>query len=133
MSEALSSNDAAPRPRLCHLRKWPDFNGYGFNLHAERGKAGQFIGNVDPDSPAVAANLRPGDRIVQVGYVYMSAMTHVTKMPLISHSQQRGFVVVRAALTGKHDTLVRRAPGWQGAPDGQRAKKNSCYKMFILL
>ena len=28
-----------------------------------------------------------------------------------------------AALTGKHDTLVRRAPGWQGAPDGQQAKK----------
>ena len=24
-----------------------------------------------------------------------------------------------------------RAPGWQGAPDGQQAK-NSCYKMFIL-
>ena len=38
----------------------------------------------------------------------------------------------RAALTGKHDTLVRRAPGWQGAPDGQQAKKISCYKMFIL-
>ena len=32
-------------------------------------------------------------------------------------------VVNRAALTGKHDTLVRRAPGWQGAPDGQQAKK----------
>jgi len=28
----------------------------------------------------------------------------------------------KAALTGKHDTLVRRAPGWQGAPDGQQAK-----------
>ena len=28
----------------------------------------------------------------------------------------------RAALTGKHDTLVRRARGWQGAPDGQQAK-----------
>ena len=26
---------------------------------------------------------------------------------------------------------MRRAPGWQGAPDGQQAK-NSCYKMFIL-
>jgi len=24
--------------------------------------------------------------------------------------------LARAALTGKHDTLVRRAPGWQGAP-----------------
>ena len=31
-------------------------------------------------------------------------------------------LVVTAALTGKHDTLVRRAPGWQGAPDGQQAK-----------
>jgi len=40
--------------------------------------------------------------------------------------------VNRAALIGKHDTLVRRAPGWQGAPDGQQAKKISCYKMFIL-
>jgi len=29
----------------------------------------------------------------------------------------------RAALTGKHNTLVCRAPGWQGAPDGQQAKK----------
>jgi len=28
----------------------------------------------------------------------------------------------RAALTGKHDTLVRRAPGWQGAADSQQAK-----------
>ena len=32
----------------------------------------------------------------------------------------------RAALTGRHDTLVRRAPGW---PAG---KQISCYKMFIL-
>jgi len=31
--------------------------------------------------------------------------------------------ISRAALTGKHDTLLRRAPGWQGAPDGQQAKK----------
>jgi len=28
----------------------------------------------------------------------------------------------RAVLTGKHGTLVRRAPGWQGAPDDQQAK-----------
>jgi len=37
-----------------------------------------------------------------------------------------GFVhcvhVSRAVLTGKHITLVRRAPGWQGAPDDQQAK-----------
>jgi len=40
-------------------------------------------------------------------------------------------LLARAALTGKHDTLVRRAPGWQGAPTASR-QKNSCYKMFIL-
>jgi len=28
----------------------------------------------------------------------------------------------RAVLTGKHGTLERRAPGWQGAPDDQQAK-----------
>ena len=33
------------------------------------------------------------------------------------------WMTFRAALTGKHDTLVRKAPGWQGAPDGQQAKK----------
>ncbi len=30
--------DDAPRPRLCHVKKWADFQGYGFNLHAEKGK-----------------------------------------------------------------------------------------------
>jgi len=34
-----------------------------------------------------------------------------------------GSIGNRVALTGKHDTLVRRAPGWQEAPDGQQAKK----------
>ncbi|XP_048731308.2 Na(+)/H(+) exchange regulatory cofactor NHE-RF1-like [Ostrea edulis] len=54
------------KPRLCHLVKWPDFQGYGFNLHAERGKAGQFIGKVDDGSPAEAAGLKEGDRIVEI-------------------------------------------------------------------
>ena len=56
----------APRPRLCILRTWPNFQGYGFNLHAEKGKPGQFIGNVDSNSPAEAAGLRQGDRIIEV-------------------------------------------------------------------
>ena len=39
--------------------------------------------------------------------------------------------VHRAALTGKHDTLLRRPPGWQGAPDGQQAKKLVVTKPFF--
>ncbi|XP_013388193.1 protein TsetseEP isoform X12 [Lingula anatina] len=66
----------APQVRLCHLRKWSDFNGYGFNLHAEKGKAGQYIGKVDPDSPAEAARLKEGDRIVEVNGVNIGNENH---------------------------------------------------------
>jgi hypothetical protein len=31
----------APRPRLCHIVKRDDFNGYGFNLHAQKARPGQ--------------------------------------------------------------------------------------------
>lgn len=74
MSDSLPSD--APKPRLCHLRKWTDFNGYGFNLHAERGKAGQFIGTVDEQSPAVAAKLRSGDRIIEVNGTNIGSENH---------------------------------------------------------
>ena len=61
--------DNAPRPRLCHVTKWPDFDGYGFNLHAEKSRPGQFIGQVDELSPAEMSGLKEGDRIVEVSLV----------------------------------------------------------------
>lgn len=64
------------RARFCHIVKWDDFPGYGFNLHAERGKAGQFIGKVDSGSPAEAAGLREGDRIVEVNGVNIGNENH---------------------------------------------------------
>ena len=66
MNDKSSISVDVPAPRLCHIRKVPGFDGYGFNLHAERGKPGQFIGKVDEGSPAAAAGLRDGDRIVEV-------------------------------------------------------------------
>ncbi|KAB0400693.1 hypothetical protein E2I00_008319, partial [Balaenoptera physalus] len=51
------------RPRLCAMKKGP--NGYGFNLHSDKSKPGQFIRAVDPDSPAEASGLRAQDRIVE--------------------------------------------------------------------
>jgi len=35
---------------------------------------------------------------------------------------QHYYISDRAALTGKYDTLVRRTPGWQGAPTASRQK-----------
>lgn len=66
----------APAPRLCHLVKWSDFDGYGFNLHAEKSKTGQFVGKVDERSPAQAAGLREGDRIIEVNGVNIANENH---------------------------------------------------------
>lgn len=41
-------------------------HGYGFNLHNDKAKRGQFVRAVDPGSAAHDADLRPGDRLVQV-------------------------------------------------------------------
>ena len=71
-----SNNDATPKARLCHLKKWSHFQGYGFNLHAERSRLGQHIGKVDPNSPAESAGLREGDRIIEVNYVNISNENH---------------------------------------------------------
>ncbi|KAL7299889.1 hypothetical protein TKK_0007217 [Trichogramma kaykai] len=65
-----------PCARLCHIIKWEDFDGYGFNLHAEKGRQGQFIGKVDEGSPSEAAGLRKGDRIIEVNDVNITGETH---------------------------------------------------------
>ena len=70
------SDDSKLVPWSCTISKWPDFNGYGFNLHAERGKVGQYIGIVDDDSPAQAAGLKEGDRIVEVKAVNIGNENH---------------------------------------------------------
>ena len=63
-------------PRLCHIKKWPDFQGYGFNLHAERDRKGQFIGQIDANSPAEAGGLKDGDRIIEVNGDNVEDDTH---------------------------------------------------------
>jgi hypothetical protein len=51
-------------------------DGYGFNLHAEKGRPGQYIGKVDEFSPAESSGLRQGDRIIEVNCVNIGAETH---------------------------------------------------------
>lgn len=75
MSNGSLSPDA-PAARLSHILKWEDFDGYGFNLHAEKGKPGQYIGKVDEGSPAEAAGLKQGDRIIEVNGVNISNENH---------------------------------------------------------
>lgn len=62
------------KPRLCVMTKGD--GGYGFHLHGEKGKSGQFIRKVEPGSPAEAAGLQAGDRLVAVNGVNVERETH---------------------------------------------------------
>lgn len=78
MAKEQAASGSSPsrdrQPRLCHMHKGD--NGYGFHLHGEKGKSGQFIRKVEPDSPAEAAGLRAGDRVVEVNGLNVEKETH---------------------------------------------------------
>ncbi len=71
-----NENGTVHTSRLCHVIKVEDFDGYGFNLHAEKGKQGQYIGKVDDGSPAERSGLKQGDRIIEVNGVNIGNETH---------------------------------------------------------
>ncbi|KAJ8345505.1 hypothetical protein SKAU_G00296980 [Synaphobranchus kaupii] len=71
----MSFNREYIRPRLCVLEKGS--NGYGFHLHGERGKPGQFIRLVEPDSPSESAGLRAGDKLAFVNGQNVEYDSHV--------------------------------------------------------
>ncbi|KAL8594861.1 hypothetical protein ACOMHN_016102 [Nucella lapillus] len=102
MTEDSSSTSTQYAPRLCNLVKWPDFDGYGFNLHAEKDKPGQYIGLVDPDSPAELAGLKEGDRIVEVNGENIEKQTHVTVIQKIKSGGDRTSMLVVDRATDEH-------------------------------
>jgi len=58
---------AAARLRLCRLRLWSNFHGFGFVLTAETTRRrGLYVGDVEDQSPAKTGGLQAGDRIVEV-------------------------------------------------------------------
>lgn len=87
-----SENGTTPlAQRLCHVVKQDNFDGYGFNLHAEKGKPGQYIGKVDEGSPAESAGLKQGDRILEVNGSSILNETHkqvVQRIKAIAHEVQ---------------------------------------------
>ncbi|CAL1615193.1 unnamed protein product [Knipowitschia caucasica] len=73
-SAGSKEESSGPRPRLCVLKKGP--GGYGFNLHSEKSRPGQFIRAVDEHSAAERAGLRPNDKIIQVNGMSMVGKQH---------------------------------------------------------
>uniref|UniRef100_A0A3B1IJQ7 Na(+)/H(+) exchange regulatory cofactor NHE-RF n=1 Tax=Astyanax mexicanus TaxID=7994 RepID=A0A3B1IJQ7_ASTMX len=89
------------RPRLCCMALGND--GYGFNLHCDKSRVGQFVRSVDPDSPADRAGLRPGDRVVEVNHI--EGMKHAEVVAFIRHGQGCATLLV---VDPETDTLFKR-------------------------
>jgi len=69
-------NNCPYRLRLCHLKLNGDADGYGFMIFTGTAPVGQFIGEVDHQSPAERAGLRTGDRVVEVNGVNVETDSH---------------------------------------------------------
>ncbi|CAJ1052646.1 Na(+)/H(+) exchange regulatory cofactor NHE-RF2-like [Xyrichtys novacula] len=79
-------------PRLCHMVKGE--HGYGFNLHSDKTKRGQFVRSVDPDSAAESADMRPGDKLVEVNGVNIEGLRHSEVVALIRAGGQEVCLLV---------------------------------------
>ncbi|TKS91848.1 Na(+)/H(+) exchange regulatory cofactor NHE-RF2 [Collichthys lucidus] len=79
-------------PRLCHLVR--SEMGYGFNLHSERSRPGQYIRSLDPGSPADHAGLRPQDRLVEVNGVNIESMRHAEVVAFIKKGGDETWLLV---------------------------------------
>ncbi|NXP07638.1 NHRF1 protein, partial [Thinocorus orbignyianus] len=97
LSHGLSLLQEELRPRLCCMKKGP--NGYGFNLHSDKNRPGQFVRAVDPDSPAEAAGLAPQDRIIEVNGVCMEGKQHADVVAAIKAGGEETKLLVVDVLT----------------------------------
>ncbi|KAH7986873.1 hypothetical protein HPB51_026597 [Rhipicephalus microplus] len=64
-SETMSPAESADGLRLCHLSKWPNFEGYGFALKAERLRDGRSLHTSTSAAQPIWGGLRKRDRIVE--------------------------------------------------------------------
>ncbi|NWV02528.1 NHRF1 protein, partial [Ptilonorhynchus violaceus] len=99
------------RPRLCRMKKGPD--GYGFNLHSDKSRPGQYVRAVDPGSPAEAAGLAPQDRIIEVNGVCMEGKQHSDVVAAIKASGDETSLLVVDVLTDEFFKKCKVVPSEQ--------------------
>lgn len=120
------------RPRLCVLEKGSD--GYGFHLHGEKSKAGQFIRLVEPDSPAELSGLRAGDKLAFVNGESVEGESHqqvvsriraVTgKLELIVVDQETAEYLKKHHLSCRKEFVTDGVPTPEEQPDTAAQESN---------
>ncbi|XP_042778381.1 Na(+)/H(+) exchange regulatory cofactor NHE-RF2 isoform X5 [Panthera leo] len=111
-SEAGQKDVSGPprelRPRLCHLRKGPQ--GYGFNLHSDKSRPGQYIRSVDPGSPAAHSGLRAQDRLIEVNGQNVEGLRHAEVVSSIKAREDEARLLVVDPETDEHFRRLRVIP-----------------------
>lgn len=111
------------RPRLCVLEKGA--NGYGFHLHGDRSRSGQYMRLVEPDTPASAAGLMAGDRLMLVNGVNVEDESHQQVVARIRATTAAVLELVvvdaeTADLLKKHNLKCQREFATEGIPLASR-------------
>ncbi|XP_019568740.2 Na(+)/H(+) exchange regulatory cofactor NHE-RF2 isoform X1 [Rhinolophus sinicus] len=96
------------RPRLCHLRKGPQ--GYGFNLHSDKSRPGQYIRSVDPGSPAAHSGLRAQDRLIEVNGQNVEGLRHAEVVASIKAREDEAHLLVVDPETDEYFKRLRVTP-----------------------
>ncbi|XP_015992062.1 Na(+)/H(+) exchange regulatory cofactor NHE-RF2 isoform X4 [Rousettus aegyptiacus] len=96
------------RPRLCHLRKGPQ--GYGFNLHSDKSRPGQYIRSVDLGSPAAHSGLRAQDRLIEVNGQNVEGLRHAEVVASIKAREDEARLLVVDPETDEYFKRLRVTP-----------------------
>lgn len=95
---------ASYKGKLCELKIWSNFIGYGFNLHAEKGNPSHIVGRVDPKSPAEATGMKEGDRILEVNGVSVLDEPHADVVKKIKSDPRK---VTMLLVSRDYETFLR--------------------------
>ncbi|XP_045317866.1 Na(+)/H(+) exchange regulatory cofactor NHE-RF2 isoform X6 [Leopardus geoffroyi] len=108
LAQDVSGPPRELRPRLCHLRKGPQ--GYGFNLHSDKSRPGQYIRSVDPGSPAAHSGLRAQDRLIEVNGQNVEGLRHAEVVSSIKAREDEARLLVVDPETDEHFRRLRVTP-----------------------
>lgn len=67
-----------PKARLCLIRQWPGYSGYGFNLKSDKGSFGEFfLNDIQSGSPSSYVGLTEHDMVIEVNNESLENMNHI--------------------------------------------------------
>ena len=85
-------DDKFPPPRLCLLRKWPNFNnGFGFSLYEDllNSTGSLKVENIVKSSPAEIGGLRVNDILIEVNGEYVEYKSFFHLIEILKHAFSR--------------------------------------------